>query len=362
MNSVSLKDCSIQTSCLGFIGLRKQRLLFSVFDSTMIRLEKRGAGMSNFQNFATSTSRDCRVESDDENCTLCARNANNRARTNLPTVLSRRVLLSACTIFGGVKAVDGDPTSKGPSSVTGWGYNETWEGLCGTGDQQSPVDFGERTDVNVVKDQSISVRYPSKIGNDRNPMTIVVSNNGHGSPRLDFPDSRPIQINVEGKQYQLRQLHFHVPSEHAVEGRRADVEAHLVHANSTDGSILVIGVLMSTTSDRRKARSTRSKILDLALNTMPNALGGENTLKGSVVNLQELVPDVGATFYEYAGSLTTPPCTEGVTWLVRSESVPVSWDQVVSMQRVLSGGMTLNLTARPLQPLHGRDVRKFIHY
>lgn len=217
-----------------------------------------------------------------------------------------------------------------------WGYQDPigpnhWADLsaefllCARGKNQSPVDLN-----NFFDSQLETVTFKSSSTN------VTIHNNGH-----------TIQVNVEpgntvtaGEQvYELKQFHFHSPSEHTVEGRSFPMEVHLVHQNS-NGDILVIAVLLD------KGRTNRT-IKEL-WRRMPDHEGEENSLRR--IDVYQILPQTHE-YYRYNGSLTTPPCTEGVRWMVMKEIGEVSRRQTDTFMRVME-----QPNNRPVQLLNARPI------
>lgn len=147
-------------------------------------------------------------------------------------------------------------------------------------------------------------------------------------------------ITVDGKTYNLLQFHFHSPSEHTVDGKPADMVAHFVH-QAKDGQLGVVAVSMN----KGKANKTLASLWK----HMPAKPGEKKKLSGKI-NINGLMPGNKA-YYNYSGSLTTPPCSEGVNWIVLKNSVEVSTDQVAALTRLFP------LSVRPVQPLNDRVIK-----
>ena len=149
----------------------------------------------------------------------------------------------------------------------------------------------------------------------------------------------PIQVNtagsgalsVDGKSFDLLQFHFHTPSEHYIDGAPYPMEVHFVH-KAADGTLGVVGVMFEVGAHN----ATIDKIW--------NGIGGKISLSGS-----ELLPN-SLDYYKYDGSLTTPPCSEGVKWHVVKQPLSVSEKQLLAFQALFS------VNARPVQPLNDRNV------
>jgi carbonic anhydrase len=178
-----------------------------------------------------------------------------------------------------------------------WGELRTEWKTCSTGKNQSPVDF------EIVRSrQRLSIDYTKSSGE--------IINNGH-----------TIEVKTEGRNilklkdtvYELEQFHFHTASEHTVKGRGFDMEMHLVH-KSEEGRIAVIGVFLK--------RGRNSGALSRIFENLPNDVNVSHRLE-KPFHPAELLPS-SRTHYAYVGSLTTPPCTEGVQWIVMTEPMTVS--------------------------------------
>jgi carbonic anhydrase len=145
-------------------------------------------------------------------------------------------------------------------------------------------------------------------------------------------------VAFDGKKYELAQVHFHTPSEHLVAHERYPVELHLVHSD-TEGQLLVLGVLFEI--------GAPNPFIERILSDAPRDVGRIDLARH--LDVSQLFPKE-KHFYTYRGSLTTPPYTEGVRWLILSEHPSVSPEQVVRLL-VLEGG-----NARDVQPLNGRPI------
>ena len=175
-------------------------------------------------------------------------------------------------------------------------------------------------------------------------MTERVFNNGHTIEVEVEPGS---SITVAGQTYELVQFHWHAPSEHSVEsGARYDMEMHLVH-RSTAGELAVVGVFI------RRGRHHRA--LRPIWDVLPRSAGEERHVEIELADTDLLPRD--RAYFGYPGSLTTPPCTEGVAWHVLAQPIEMSPAQVNRFIRALNRSCCLE-NARPTQPLHGRQVRR----
>ena len=218
-------------------------------------------------------------------------------------------------------------------SYTGETGPEYWEKLdpnnkvCSNGQRQSPIDIqgGIRVDLEPL-------RF------DYKPGTFRIVDNGH-----------TIQVNqkagtltLTGKTYELVQFHFHRPSEEKVDGRQFDMVAHLVH-KSADGKLAVVAVLLS--------QGVEHPLIQTLWNYMPLEQNAEVSPPDIEIDLNTLLPD-SRNYYTYMGSLTTPPCTEGVLWVVMRQPAKLSKEQIQTFSRLYPNN------ARPIQPAAGRLIKE----
>lgn len=203
------------------------------------------------------------------------------------------------------------------------------------GSAQSPIDFRERDVTFVDRLPAIRFSYPRSAD-----VTLVNT----GSPdenatvRADVPAGVAF-ITLRGVRYDLLQFHWHTPSEHEVEGQDTPLEMHFVHRRA-DGSLLVIGVFIE------RGRVNRS--IDPIFRELPEGSGETSDISG--VRLKGLLPNERASF-RYAGSLTTPPFTEGVQWIVLADPIRLSRRQIGAFRELFEEG-----NSREVQPLNDREV------
>lgn len=211
-----------------------------------------------------------------------------------------------------------------------WTYAEsaTWDELdpdyaaCGSGTHQSPVDLaGAKT--RALPDIAFNYR----------PSNVQAIDTGH-AVQVDYEPGNSIELN--GETYDLLQFHIHEPAEHLINGHAAAAEIHLVHANAA-GELAVVGVLIE--------EGAPSDVIGALLDDLPEDEGDTGTV--SSIDAEDLLPSTRTT-YRYTGSLTTPPCSEGVTWLVMTAPVTWSAEQLEAVAEVHDGNN------RPVQALNGR--------
>jgi carbonic anhydrase len=149
-------------------------------------------------------------------------------------------------------------------------------------------------------------------------------------------------IHVGNKQYELKQFHFHRPSEEEINGKRYDMVVHLVHV-AQDGSVAVVAVLLQ--------EGENNPLIHELWNDLPKERDKDQRLDNIQINAAILLPaDHG--YYTFSGSLTTPPCTENVTWYVLKNPVTVSAAEIEAFSKLYRHD------ARPTQPLYGRVVQE----
>jgi len=211
-----------------------------------------------------------------------------------------------------------------------WAALESDYSACGIGKLQSPID---------IRDSVARKGALPAIVFDYKPSPLKIVDNGH-TIQVDYaPGSF---ITVEDKRYELVQFHFHKPSEEKINGKGAAMVAHLVHRNA-DGNLAVVAVLLKT--------GHVNKLVETLWKNLPPEKERETAVEGIQVNAADLLPATTAAYYTFTGSLTTPPCTEGVTWFVLKTPASVSNSEVARFAQLYP------MNARPTQPLNGREIR-----
>lgn len=244
-----------------------------------------------------------------------------------------RLLVLSCFVAGGAWAAEsGHPAAphweyQGHHGPAHWGeMNKDYE-VCGLGKQQSPID---------IRQTEKKADLP-ELGFDYSTSPLKIINNGH-----------TVQVNIEsggglmigGKAYRLVQFHFHTPSEERINGKAYSMVAHLVHRNEA-GNLAVVAVLI------RKGRENPA--LKTVFDNMPVGAGPVHSVEGLGINAADLLPATRG-YYHFPGSLTTPPCSEGVSWYVLSTPVEASLGQIKTFKQLYQHN------ARPVQPLNGRTI------
>ncbi len=226
------------------------------------------------------------------------------------------------------------------SGESHWDYSgangpQTWASLkpefatCATGKRQSPINI----------DDSVTLRGPAEaIGFDYGTSSATVVNNGH-TIQIDVTGDNGIL--VRGSRYQLLQLHFHHPSEERINHRSFAMVAHLVHKDYM-GRLAVVAVLLEP--------GEANPAINTFWTYMPLGPGDRVAMPARSVDLTQLLPK-DPRYYQFMGSLTTPPCSEEVLWMILKQPVTLSQDQM----RLFAQQFPNN--ARPVQPINGRVIR-----
>jgi len=205
-----------------------------------------------------------------------------------------------------------------------WGTYDGWQ-LCGAGKEQSPINIWSSHTVNA-KPLNLSIKALA------NPPRL---NTGHS---IEY-EGEFLKLTLGKTTFTSAQFHFHTPSEHKVNGWQYAFEMHVVTA-SEDGGIAVIGILFKF--------GKRNKCLDNLLKTPLPGAGCQDHV--GAIDLSCFNQQLSGPYYTYDGSLTTPPCTEGLKWNVMRNIATMSWSQLMAFKtRYL-------MNARPVQPLNGRKV------
>ena len=219
-----------------------------------------------------------------------------------------------------------------------WGYEgdtgpDRWGGLdpsfavCDTGLEQSPIDLAGAIPSDA-DDGGLDIRWQAT--------EWEIVDNGH---TIQINVAEGSSVVLEGREFSLVQFHFHLPSEHTVDGTASAMEVHFVHA-AAEGDLAVIGVFMEAGDE------------DPTIQGLWEAIPGPEEASAAVGARDPgtLLPE-GRGYFRYRGSLTTPPCSEVVSWVVMTESISVSQAQIDAFAALYP------MNARPVQPLNEREIR-----
>ena len=241
----------------------------------------------------------------------------------------------------GDKAGDKKPAAKPAVAHPHWGYTgegapERWAELspanrqCAIGTRQSPIDIREGIKVELEKIQF-----------DYRPSGFAVLDNGH-TVQVNMAAGNALQ--VMGRRYELLQFHFHRPSEERINGRQFDMVAHLVHKDP-EGRLAVVAVLLERGPDSQPQAAIQTVWNNLPLEK------GEALSAPVPLDPTHLLPEDRA-YYTYMGSLTTPPCSEGVLWMVMRRPVQLTESQIAIFAKLYP------MNARPIQAGSGRLIKE----
>ncbi len=207
-----------------------------------------------------------------------------------------------------------------------WGDLKEEFATCKDGKRQSPIDISTAIVTSLAE---IETDY------HESPLNIV--NNGHTIQVNYQPGSG---ITIGGKQFELLQFHFHSPSEHTVGGKAYPMVAHLVH-KAGDGQLGVIGILLK--------EGEANALIDRIWAHLPPHAGEDVSIEGESINVSGLLPK-DMTYFNYTGSLTTPPCSEDVNWMLLTTPVSLSSGQIERFRSLYANN------ARPVMPVNGRPI------
>ncbi|MEI7463896.1 MAG: carbonic anhydrase family protein [Burkholderiales bacterium] len=216
---------------------------------------------------------------------------------------------------------------EGEHGPAAWARLAPENATCASGQRQSPIDItdGIKVDLDAVQF-------------DYRPSGFRVVDTGHTVQVNVAPGNT---IEVLGKHFELVQFHFHRPSEERIDGKPFDMVVHLLH-KSTDGKVAMIAVLLE--------RGSAQPVVQAVWNNLPLEKGDEVSAKAQL-DPTELLPS-DRRYYTYMGSLTTPPCSEGVLWMVMKTPVQISPEQLKIFARLYP------MNARPVQALQGRTIKE----
>lgn len=222
-----------------------------------------------------------------------------------------------------------------------WAYEgqngpESWATLapenktCATGKRQSPIPIQDGDTFALAGMENIGFEY--------RPSPASIIHNGH-TLQVDMQGDN--RLRVRGSEYRLVQFHFHHPAEERINNRSFDLVAHLVHRGA-DGQLAVVAILFEI--------GAPNGLLDTVWGNLPLETGDRVRWSGPAIDLAKLLP-TDRRYYQFIGSLTTPPCSEGVLWIILKQPVTLSAQQLAVFARLFPNN------ARPLQPVNGRIIK-----
>jgi carbonic anhydrase len=207
-----------------------------------------------------------------------------------------------------------------------WGKLDAKFALCANGKNQSPVDLKDFVEADLK---------PLKL--DYKAGATEILNNGH-TVQVNYVAGS--HLGIDGISFELKQFHFHAPSENKINGKQFPLESHLVHADK-DGNLAVVALMFQ--------EGAANGLLGKLWANMPNKAGEKSALTGDF-NVTQLLPKE-RDYYRFNGSLTTPPCSEGVRWFVIKRPATASQAQIEQFSKAV--GVVNN---RPIQPTNARAV------
>ena len=249
-----------------------------------------------------------------------------RIRTYLLLILATLVLGSNLVISAQARSPAHEWSYDGSEGPDHWGDLNPEFAPCKTGHRQSPIDIRNAKKADLP---ALEFVYKSS------PLDIV--DNGH---TVLVKYAAGSFMRVGGKQYELKQFHFHRPSEEKINGKTYDMVAHLVHADA-QGNLAVVAVLLQAGAENQLARQLWSAV--------PAEKDKEVVREDIQIDVNGILP-AEKGYYTFQGSLTTPPCSEGVTWFVLKQPATISPTGVAQFSHLYRHD------ARPTQPVYGREI------
>ncbi|KKO20101.1 MAG: carbonate dehydratase [Candidatus Brocadia sp.] len=215
---------------------------------------------------------------------------------------------------------------KGPDH---WGELKRKYCKCRIGNMQSPI--------------NISITKKAKLNDiifHYNPTPLRIINNGH---TIQVNYKRGSSISIGHRTFELIQFHFHTPSEHLINGKSYAMEAHLVHRGK-HGRLAVVAILIE--------EGHGNAFIETLWSNFPKEMGEEHIVSDVRICASQLLPKNTTAYYKYTGSLTTPPCSEIVSWFILKSPIEVSKTELSKFTSLFKHN------ARPIQPVHGRVVKE----
>lgn len=216
---------------------------------------------------------------------------------------------------------------KGKYSPEHWGEMKEEYKLCSTGKMQTPINIDPTEDINITPLEFSYITDATDVINNGHTVQVNIAN---GS-----------SVIIDGRTYNLKQFHFHTPSENNIKGKEFALEAHFVHATD-HGELAVVAVVFQ--------EGEANPVIDKIWEKFPLKLNEKTPLELSTNEIKAIMPK-NKDYYKFIGSLTTPPCSENVKWNVFKTSMTISKDQVKQFFDVF--GHSNN---RPLQDTNGRKI------
>lgn len=201
-----------------------------------------------------------------------------------------------------------------------------WASLCDSGQRQSPIDI-----------RATSRQALAPLDFSYHPAPLRIADDGH-TARVRFDKGSSLRIGKE--RYALQQFHFHTPGGDKIAGEEFPMAAHLLH-KSPSGQLLAVVVLFRTGQD--------NALLNTLIPLIPARADGDHAHPEVTVSASALLPAT-RSYFRYSGSVTAPPCTEGVEWIVLKQPLELSADQLARYRARFADN------ARAVQPLHQRTV------
>jgi carbonic anhydrase len=221
---------------------------------------------------------------------------------------------------------------EGETGPEHWGEIDPNYATCANGKEQSPINIDTSQ---VIEDEQIV-----DLGINYKPTEFSFSNNGHTIQ--GNPSTLDNSLVVNNKEYKLAQFHFHLPSEHQFNGQNFDMEIHFVHKD-VNNHIGVLGLMIK--------EGASNPYLEKAWNVIPTEKTTEDVKLTEPIDLMSLLPK-DTDWFQYNGSLTTPPCSEGVQWVVLENPIEMSKEQIDKFRKIFPDNH------RPVQSLNERKVKE----
>lgn len=227
-----------------------------------------------------------------------------------------------------------------------WGMLSSEFEMCDVGKSQSPIDIIRKKtrvpfDLQLHYDKSplyIAINYPTELHPEKDTMVITMEH----ALKINFHGKKIKEVlTYQGKKYRLVEFHFHSPSETLWHKMSFPLEIHFVHQND-EGGVLVLAVFVN--------RGEENPAIQTLLDHLPPEDGKELAVKDITIDPDDLLP-TDKRYYAYMGSLTTPPCTQGLQWLVMPNPITASPAQILQVREAGGGN-----NARPVQALNGREL------